>query len=116
MGMCLFCSLVGTTIMKSASILLPSFLRNLKRAGTKAVSSRGDGNGVWVWKGNSGQSLILLEVGVVCVRTARKLGECGREVKSAIWEDLQVTFSVNDDTNDEEGNMRREAGSQGKVI
>lgn len=42
-GMCLYCLLVHIVIANLASILPSSFLRNSKRAGTKAVSSRGDG-------------------------------------------------------------------------
>lgn len=44
MEMCLHSSLVGTVIINSASILPSSFLRNLKRAGTKVASSGGDRN------------------------------------------------------------------------
>ena len=53
---------------------------------------------------------------MLCVRGARKLGEWGSEVRHAIREDFQVSFSVNDDTNDQEGNMKRGTDQQGKVI
>lgn len=69
---------MGTTIVKSASILLSSFLRNLQRAGTKAVGSRGDGNGDWGWKGNSGQGLVLLEVGSGVCQGNKEAGKMGK--------------------------------------
>lgn len=37
---------------------------------------------------------------VACIREARKLGKRGREVKSAIWEDFQVSFTGTDDADD----------------
>lgn len=78
MGVCLFCSLVDVTIVKSESILLYSFLKHLKRAGTKTVSSRGDGNGGWVWKGNSGQGLVFLKVGGAVCQGSKEAGGMGK--------------------------------------
>lgn len=68
----------------------------------------GDGRGtvVKVWS--------YWKWGVVCVGGTRKLGKWRSEVKSALWEDFQVSSNVYGETSEHEGSMRREADHQAR--
>lgn len=116
MGMCLYCSLLGIVIANSVSIFPSSFLRNMKRTRTKVVSSRGNVKQRVGTKGDIHHAGLVGRGSLRVCQGARKLEEWGREVKRGIWEDSKVSFGVNVDIDDQEGNMGGEADLQGRII